>query len=61
MFEYLFSINDKNKLYKLDVLKDNSPAISLYNSLGFCKTEVVEGFNGKSKEKPAVYTMVKML
>lgn len=59
MFEYLFSVRGKNKVYKLDVLKGNIPAINLYDSLGFYKENEIKGFNGKNKIKPAVYTMRK--
>ena len=58
MFEYLFAKNG-NKIYKIDVLKDNIPAIKLYEKLSFSIEETIKGFNGKCEEKPVVYTMVK--
>ena len=58
MFEYLFAINGE-KRYKLDVLKDNIPAIKLYEKMSFSIEKTIKGFNANCKEKPVVYTMVK--
>lgn len=61
LLRYLFKILPKNSNVTLDVLVKNTPALKLYQKVGFEIVEAYNGFNGYRKRRPPCYSMVKNL